>query len=123
MLSLLLALRRKETRSALGARCAEYVEKNLGNITSLDSLCQELHYSKNYVIRIFRRELGASPIKYINSVRISRAAYLLESTSRSIKDICRECGYTDYAYFYKCFVRTMGLAPLEFRRRKRRGDI
>jgi AraC-like DNA-binding protein len=69
-------------------------------------LCDKFHYSKNYIIRIFNKELGVSPIQYINHEKIKRAMYLLETTSKPIGEIAIECGYSDYPYFYKKFVQS-----------------
>ena len=75
------------------------------------------HYSKNYVLRVFRKEYGNSPIQYLNEVKLKRAMYLLETTSRPTGEIAAACGYADYPYFYKRFVEKTGLAPRKWRKR------
>ena len=115
-LKLILTLKEKAVTSDTASRLFDYVEKKLSRISSLSDMCEEFHYSKNYIIRIFKKELGTSPIKYINAMRIKRAKYLLGSTSKSVREIAEECGYSDYPYFYKCFVRESGLSPLRWRK-------
>lgn len=115
-LKLLLSLWEKPFKKPLAQAFAEYVEEHLAQPISLSELCRTFHYSKNYVIRIFDRELGMSPVQYINGMRIKRAMYLLETTSKPICEIAAECGYSDYAYFYRCFVQATGTAPLSWRR-------
>lgn len=114
---ILLSIGKKRERSELAERLSRYVEDNLERIGSLADLCEELHYSKNYVIRLFRRELGMSPFEYINEVKIRRATYLLETTSRPIDAISKECGYPSYSHFYRLFVEKKGVSPLAWRRR------
>ena len=114
-LKLLLTLKEKPTVNPTARQLSDYIEKNLARISSLSDVCEAFHYSKNYIIRIFNKEFGLSPIQYINDVRIKRAMYLLETTSRSVKEIMEECGYSDYPYFYKRFVRRTGLSPLRWR--------
>lgn len=116
-LKLLLSLRAKPGPSPTAGRFAEYVESNIAEITSLSDICKEFNYSKNYVIRIFNREFGMSPFQYINEVRLKRAMYLLETTSKPIDEVAHECGYADYAYFYKRFVKKTGLSPSKWRRK------
>ncbi len=115
-LKLLLSLRTHTARSETAQRLADYVEGNIEKISYLSDLCRELHYSKNYIIRIFNKELGASPFQYINEVRMNRAMYLIKTTSRPIDEIARLSGYSDYSYFYKRFVKKNGISPLKWRK-------
>ena len=122
-LKLLLSLNVSPLKSRVAQRFSDYIEKNIYEISSLADLCDAFHYSKNYVIRIFNKEFGVSPIQYINDVKINRAMYLLERTSLPIKDIIEECGYSDYPYFYKRFVRKTGISPLKWRTRKQQNPL
>ena len=115
-LKLLLSLRKKPEKNALAEQLSLYVEENIKKIISLEDICEAFHYSKNYIIRIFKKEFGVSPIQYINEVKQRRAMYLLESTSKPIGEIAIECGYSDYAYFYKKFVQKTGLNPQQWRK-------
>ena len=114
-LKLLLALRTKEKATGLAWAIADFMEKNVKTISSLSEICESFHYSKNYVIRTFRKEFGVSPIQYLNDLKIRRAMYLLETTSVSVGKIAEECGYLDYAYFYKRFVQRTGISPRKWR--------
>ena len=96
-------------------RLSEFVEENIEAISSLSDICEALHYSKNYVERICNREFGVSPIQYVNDMKIKKAMYLLETTSKPITSVSEECGYVDYAYFYKRFVQKTGLSPSKWR--------
>lgn len=116
-LKLLLSLRKNPAKTSVARQLSEYVEKNIDSISSLSDICRELHYSKNYVIRIFNREFGCSPIQYINDIKIAKATYLLETTSRPIDEIAEKCGFSDYAYFYRRFVKKTGLSPLKWRKK------
>ena len=113
---LLLSLRPKTPSNALADQLSKFVEDNITTITSLADLCEAFHYSKNYVERLFQREFGVSPIQYINDVKIKKAMYLLETTSKPITAIAEECGYFDYPYFYKRFVQKAGVSPSEWRK-------
>lgn len=115
-LKLLLTLKEKPMVDPAARQLSDHIDKNLDSISSLSDLCEAFHYSKNYIIRIFNKEFGLSPIQYINDVKIKRAMYLLETTSRSVREIMVECGYSDYPYFYKRFVRKTGLSPLRWRK-------
>ena len=110
---LLLSLRQKVPSSTVADTLSKFVEEHIAEITSLADLCEAFHYSKNYVERLFHREFGVSPIQYINDVKIKKAMYLLETTSKPITEISEECGYYDYPYFFKRFVHKTGVSPSE----------
>ena len=97
---------------------ADYVEKNLHMAFSLSALSEEFHYSKNYILRIFKQEFGTSPVQSVNERKLTRAAYLLETTSKPLSEIAETCGYSDYPYFYKRFVQKNGMSPLKWRKQK-----
>ena len=113
---LLLSLRQQVPSNASADKLSKYVEENITSITSLADLCEAFHYSKNYVERLFQREFGVSPIQYINDVKIKKAMYLLETTSKPIIEISEECGYFDYPYFFKRFVQKAGVSPSVWRK-------
>lgn len=112
---LILSLRQESPVNPLAKRLSEFVEENIEAISSLSDICEALHYSKNYVERICNREFGVSPIQYVNDMKIKKAMYLLETTSKPITSVSEECGYVDYAYFYKRFVQKTGLSPSKWR--------
>ena len=118
-LKLLLSLRKQPEKKPRARALIEYVDGNIKKNISLSDVCEEFHYSKNYMIQIFNKEFGMSPVQYINEARIKRAMYLLETTSSSIAEIADDCGYSDYAYFYKRFVEKTGVSPLAWRRQIR----
>ena len=123
LLKLLLTLKEPPAVNRTARLLSEYIEKNLVTISSLSDLCNAFHYSKNYIIRIFNKEFGVSPIRYINNAKIQRAMYLLETTSKSIGEIAAECGYADYPYFYKRFVQSTGMSPLEWRKQMQENPV
>ena len=115
-LELLLLLKKKSEKNPIAEQLSKYMEENVEKIASLEDICEAFHYSKNYIIRIFNKEFGVSPIQYINEVKLKRAMYLLETTSKPIGEIAVECGYADYAYFYKRFIQKTGINPQKWRK-------
>lgn len=116
LLKLLLSLYIKPKSESVAQKISEYIEENIDRELSLSDLCNVFHYSKNYIIRIFRKEFGMPPFEYINELKIKRSMYLLETTSRPIEEIARECGYSNYSYFYRSFVKRTGTSPIQWRR-------
>ena len=98
---------------------ADFITKNSNQKITLDMLCREFNFSKNHIINICKRDLGMTPIAYINHIRLQKAAYLLEVTSNSIENISLLCGYNNYSNFYKLFLQKYGQSPEGWRNSKR----
>ena len=100
-------------------RILKYIDKNYLEISSLEDICDHFHYSKNHVINIFKQSQGMTPFEYINDLKIRRAMYLLEVTSKSIDEIALESGFNHYSHFYRLFMRKNGASPFEWRKKVR----
>lgn len=79
-------------------------------------IADEIHCSVSQVFRYTRKYFGMSPANYINSVRLRRAAELLELTRESVGEIARSVGFDDLSYFSRLFGRAYGMAPGSYRR-------
>jgi AraC-like DNA-binding protein len=104
--------------SAAG-KILKYIDKNYLEIDSLENICEHFHYSKNHIINIFRQSQEMTPFEYINDLKIRRAMYLLEVTSKSIEEIAIESGFNHYSHFYRLFMRKNGISPFEWRKKVR----
>ena len=112
---LLSILYRNQLQHNTADTIAEYISDRYLKGVTLDELCQKFSYSKNHIINIFKGSYGITPIEYINELKIKRAMYLLEVTSKSIEDISVESGFNNYSHFYRLFYRKHGLSPSEWR--------
>lgn len=65
----------------------------------------------------FSIETGMSPQEYIIHTRMQYAKHYLESTSMTIQEIHKKCGFPDTANFYKQFLKRYGVSPSEYRNR------
>lgn len=117
--SLLLSLCPQKAEDPTARAIADHIEAHIAEPFSLAALCKHFHYSENYVIRIFKRAYGVTPVSYLNNLRLSRATELLEQTSRPVSEIATAVGYGDYAYFFRLFVKKTGVSPTVFRQRLR----
>ncbi|MEN8255665.1 MAG: helix-turn-helix domain-containing protein [Verrucomicrobiota bacterium] len=92
-----------------------HIETHYAEKVTLDELADKSHLSKRHFLRIFHDCIGRSPIDHLMHVRIQKAAGLLRHTDRTITDIAFECGFQDSNYFTRCFRKTMGQTPRQFR--------
>ena len=84
---------------------------------SLEDLAAQAALSPFYFSRLFKRETGFSPHRYILAARIGNAKFLLQSTGDSVKRICFTVGFTSESSFCTAFKKETGLTPSEYRAR------
>lgn len=82
---------------------------------SLHELSQLAGTSVNNLLRLFRSVTGATPIEYLNRIRLRHAAALLKHGSNPISEVAQECGFADSNYFTRKFRTQYGTTPREYR--------
>lgn len=83
---------------------------------SIDRLANGVALGKDRFIRLFKQEVGETPVRYIMKQKIERAQILLTSSDMRIKEIAYSLGFTSEAYFDRVFLLYVHLSPTDFRR-------
>ncbi|MGQ7887586.1 response regulator transcription factor [Paenibacillus sp. WC2504] len=91
------------------------IHRDYGQDIGLDSLAEKAYLSPSYLSHLFKKETGASLVKYITCYRLDKAGELLRSTTKKISDISQEVGYTNFAYFCSIFKNYYGKTPAKYR--------
>ncbi|MFI7098899.1 GlxA family transcriptional regulator [Streptomyces sp. NPDC050161] len=86
---------------------------------SVDTLACRAGLSPRHFARAFRLEVGMTPGRYVDRVRLEAARRRLEDTVDGIEEVSRHCGYGTPEAMRRAFVRVLGAAPAEYRRRFR----
>ena len=95
---------------------AEFVDKHYGEDITLDDISAVLGVSNEHACTIFKNSFGMRPTEYINKVRIQKSKEMLaESTSVSVAETAKSCGFNSSSYFVSKFKQLEGITPLEFR--------
>jgi len=114
------ALQRTQELSAEAQRLVRqamaYIQEHYAEPISRADLAQHVALSEDYLTACFRRELGVTPIAYLNRYRIHQARQLLSDTDKSITEIALEVGFSDSGYFGRVFRREVGVSPNAYRR-------
>ena len=93
-----------------------WMQNNLSNHdVSIESLASLLGMSQRNFNRRFRDATNLSPLKFLQSQRLSQARDLLQNTNLSISEIAYRVGYIDVSYFTKLFRRFSSATPKEYR--------
>lgn len=80
----------------------------------LDRYLQSFPFSYDYLRKLFKKELGVTPHKYLTDKRLQTAANMLSygTTDRcSIAEISQQCGFREPLYFSRMFKKKYGVAP------------
>ena len=90
-----------------------YINSNIQNELSLDSLSAHFYLSSSYICRIFKAATGTTINKYITAKRITLSKSLL-SQGYSVNEVCEACGFNDYSNFLKAFSKAVGVTPKKY---------
>lgn len=94
-----------------------HILENPRAMLNLEALAAIVGASPRHLSRLFRAELGMSPIAYVELTRIDIARRLLEESSAPIKAIAYTAGFGSTTTLRRAFLRRMGATPLQYRQR------
>ena len=83
---------------------------------NVGSLSDELGISSKQLYRKCSQMVNMSPVEYIRSVRLKKAALLLEQHQFNISEVMYMVGFNNSSYFSKCFQKEYGKTPLQYRK-------
>lgn len=96
----------------------KYIKDNIGGELTNKILSEVADVSEDYVGQYFKTLTGINPQDYIEYQRMEYAVKLLRTTKKSIRDIGKECGYKDTAYFCRRFKMMYGIPAGKMRKRE-----
>lgn len=92
----------------------QYIRKNLDQPLTIDDLSKKACMSESNFHRVFKNELGISPIDFLINERIKLATSLLHDPRNKIKDIYLQCGFNSLSYFTRLFKQKMQMSPKSY---------
>ena len=72
--------------------------------------------SRNSFCKFFKSRTGKTYSLFTNQIRVGHACRLLIENRMSVKEICFECGFYNFASFHKCFRDITGKTPLQYQK-------
>ena len=91
-----------------------YIQANITAKINLQDIANKVGLSTTSFYRLFKRELGMSPLEYIMLERIKLAKQLLKDQNAYIKNVCYETGFEDSNYFIRAFKLHEGITPKQY---------
>lgn len=93
----------------------EYINENYKENIKLGQLAEMTGLTPVSFSRFFKLHTGKSPVDYIIETRLGHAARLLVDSSKSVAEICFECGFNNISNFNRIFRKSKNCTPKEFR--------
>lgn len=96
-----------------------WITEHPGDDLTVEALAARARLSPRHFARAFQAETGLAPGRYVDRVRLEHARRLLEDTTDGVTGISRACGYGTPEAMRRAFIKALGTAPAEYRRRFR----
>lgn len=97
-------------------RAMRLFEENLNTNISVTDVARAIGITQAHLTRLFTCHLGVSPLQYYRRLRMDVAASMLLDSTRSVKEISWELGYSNPFHFTRSFTRYADMSPSEYRR-------
>ncbi len=94
-----------------------YIDNNFQHHPiSIKSLAEKFSYNEKYIFRLFKENIGISPLQYIILQKMKEARQMVLNSSDTIESIALSLNYENPQYFMRQFKKIYGITPSEMRR-------
>ena len=81
---------------------------------NVNALCELSGISNKQIYRKIKQLTGMSPVEYIKSIRMKKAAMLLQQKKFTVAEVMYMVGFSNHSYFSKCFQAEFGKTPRQY---------
>lgn len=86
-----------------------------GETPTVSGLAETVHMTPDHFIRLFKKEVGCTPTRFVIERKMMQAMLMLASEPMMIKEVAYTLGYDNLSYFTRLFRRHTGLTPRAYR--------
>jgi len=94
-----------------------YIFDHLEGDLRVEALAETWSMSPRNFTRVFTRQFGVAPGRYVEQCRLERARQYLEETNEPLSEVSARCGYATPDGLRLAFDRNLGVAPRAYRKR------
>ncbi|USB34326.1 AraC family transcriptional regulator [Paenibacillus sp. YPG26] len=95
----------------------QYMSSQYAYPVSIEQMSASMGYNRAYLSRIFKQQIGVSPVSYLLQLRMDKARELLRDRPElSIEQVAASVGLPDALYFSRQFSRLQGRSPSSYRK-------
>ncbi|MFD1629847.1 hybrid sensor histidine kinase/response regulator transcription factor [Pseudopedobacter beijingensis] len=100
-------------------KAIEIIENNINNPQlDVNFFAQEMNLGRTNLFAKIKGITGQTPNEFILNIRLKKSLIMLkENPNLTISEIAYQTGFNEPAYFIKCFKKTFGLTPTQYRKK------
>jgi transcriptional regulator GlxA family with amidase domain len=98
-----------------------YMEQNIDEKVGIEQIARNVGLSRRQLERLFHEKTGISPGAAYTRIRMDRAMFLVERTSRPLIEIALDVGFENSSHFCRKFRENFGITPTRLRVERGRG--
>lgn len=95
-------------------KAMDYIKAHVYDEFNLDDVCEYVHVSKYYFIRMFKKRTGVTPNQYYIQAKLYVAKQMLKQNEEE-KNVAAELNFTDQSYLCNVFKKRMGISMKDFK--------
>jgi transcriptional regulator GlxA family with amidase domain len=92
-----------------------WVAEHLDQDLSIERLAQRVCMSPRNFCRVFHSQVGWTPARFVERLRVEAARRRLEESDGGLDRIARECGFGSADSMRRSFLRVLRVAPSDYR--------
>ncbi|MCX0389088.1 AraC family transcriptional regulator [Clostridium perfringens] len=92
-----------------------FINSNYMHSITVKEIADYVNLSRSYLYKMFIKNLGISPQRYLINLRMYKATLLLKGTKLPIGEVASSVGYSDSLLFSKTFSKHFSMSPLNYR--------
>lgn len=95
---------------------SDFINRNYQNKIKIEDLANLIGMTNSSFCHFFKKRTNKSFVDYLNEVRIGHASVQLIETTKSISEVCYNCGFNNVSNFNRIFKEKKKHTPSEFRK-------
>lgn len=100
----------------IGQKTQNWLNEHLHEKLDVDQMADHMNMSKRNFTRVFHKQTGMPPAKFVEKLRVEAARKFLEDTDTPIERIAEQCGLGGLVTMRRIFLRHLNTTPSDYRR-------
>jgi transcriptional regulator GlxA family with amidase domain len=92
-----------------------WLPDNIRRDLSIESLARRASMSPRNFARLFQQEVGKTPAKHIEDLRLEAARRHMELAAMTLEEVAISCGFASAETLRRAFMRRLGVTPSQYR--------
>ncbi|MGE8553213.1 MAG: GlxA family transcriptional regulator [Chryseobacterium jejuense] len=105
-----------EMLSSFTKEIRDLLKDKLSQAISIEFMAESVHMSVRNFSRVFLKESGMTPGKFLEKMRLDQAKNMLEYTDMSIDMIAEKCGFSTVVSLRRLFLKYLSISPAQYRK-------